>query len=90
MASGVHVDRIGRRCKAMAKPKIAPSSDDPPAAYIPDRIASEAAGRPSEEYRNAAAQIVVESVAVAEPSPWDDASKVVAWVFRSSLGCEAS
>ena len=66
----------------MAKPKVAASGDGSPAAYIADRIASEAAGRPSEEHRNAAAQIEVESVAAAEPSPCDDmhdASDVWTW-----------
>ena len=53
----------------MVKPKAA--------AYIADRLASEAAGRPSEEHRNAAAQIDVESVAASEPNPWDDMHDVV-------------
>ena len=45
----------------MAKPKAA--------AYIADRLASEAAGRPSEEHRNAAAQTEVEN-------PWVDMDDV--------------
>ena len=51
----------------MAKPKAAASSDGSLAAYIADRIASEAAGRPSDE----------ESVADSEPNPWADMHDVV-------------
>ena len=88
MTSGAHVDRLGRRCKAIAKPKAAASTDGSLAEANPwesdEESVADAEPNPWADMHDvvrqlptSAAHIDVENVVAPEANPWDDMDDVV-------------